>query len=100
MPKHLFFGTPKQILSLKTLVFRAFFTILLSCIMRRRNNAQILLSNFMNNSQKVSKIKASSDFNNGCNMEGRKFASKMDYFRADIIILTYRKHSSIKGFRA
>ena len=25
-------------------------------------------------------------------------ASKIDYFRADIIILTYGKHSSIKGF--
>lgn len=36
----------------------------------------------------------------GCNMEGRKFASKMHDFCADIIILTYRKHSSIKGFRA
>ena len=33
-------------------------------------------------------------------MEWRKFASKMDSFRADIIILTYRKHISIKGFRA
>lgn len=32
-------------------------------------------------------------------MEGRKFASKIDYFCADIIILTYRKHSSINGFR-
>ena len=26
--------------------------------------------------------------------------AKMDYFCADIIILTYRKHSSIKCFRA
>lgn len=33
-------------------------------------------------------------------MERRKFASKMDSFCADIIILTYRKHSSINGFRA
>lgn len=44
-----FLGTPKQILSLKSLVFRAFFTILLSCIMRRRNNAQFLRNEIVEN---------------------------------------------------
>ena len=66
-----FLGTPKQISLPKVLIFRAFYTISLSCIMRRRNNAQILLSNFMNNSQKVSKIKAFSVQLNVRNMEGR-----------------------------
>ena len=44
-----FLGTPKQILSLKTLVFRAFSTIPLSCIMRRRNNAQFLRNEIVEN---------------------------------------------------
>ena len=50
--------------------------------MERRKTAQILLSNFMNNSQKVSKINAYSDFNNGCNMEREKCAQ---FLRNEIV---------------
>ena len=44
-----FLGTPKQISLLKVLIFRAFFTIQLSCIMRRRNNAQFLRNEIVKN---------------------------------------------------
>lgn len=44
-----FLGTPKQILSPKALVFRAFYTIPLSCIMRRTYHAQFLRNEIVEN---------------------------------------------------
>ena len=44
-----FLGTPKQLLSPKTIVFRAFYTIQLSCIMRRRKTARFLRNEIVEN---------------------------------------------------
>ena len=91
-----FLGTPKQISFLKILIFRAFFTIQLSCIMREEKLHDYYRIKFEN----PWKIRHYEVITMGVIWREEKLASKMDYFRADIIILTYRKHSSIKGFRA